>query len=45
LTGAPAFEFETSEEDTWHKILDADRKKYIIQAGISQDDEMEVAKF
>lgn len=45
LTGAPAFEFETSEEDTWKKILDADRKKFIIQAGISQDDEMEVAKF
>ena len=45
LTGAPAFEYETSEEDTWDKILDADRKKYIIQAGIAKDDEMEVAKF
>ena len=43
LTGAPSFEFKTSEEDAWDKILDADINGYIIAAGVSQEDEEQAA--
>jgi calpain-15 len=36
LTGAPAWEFESGDEDAWDRILEADRKNYIMAAGVSQ---------
>ena len=44
LTGAPSFEFETKDEDAWDRILDGDKKDFIMAAGIAQDDEEEAAK-
>ena len=35
LLGAPAFEYTTSREDIWEKILDAVKKGYITAAGVS----------
>ena len=43
LTGAPSFEFKTSDEDAWDKILDADMNGYIMAAGVSQEDEEQAA--
>lgn len=37
LTGAPGFEFMTSDEETWERIKDADLKKHIMAAGVSTD--------
>ena len=36
LLGAPAYEFATSLDDTWEKILDADKRDYIMAAGVSE---------
>ena len=38
LTGAPGFEYETSEEDAWDKILDAEKKDFIMAAGVPAED-------
>ena len=35
MLGAPAFEYTTSREDIWEKILDAVKKGYITAAGVS----------
>lgn len=39
LTGAPSFEQETSAEDAWEQIKEADHHNYILCAGISAGDE------
>ena len=43
LTGAPSFEFKTSDEDAWDKMLDADMNSFIMAAGVSQEDEEQAA--
>ena len=37
LLGAPAWEYETTDEDIYSKIHDADKKDYIMAAGCSVD--------
>ena len=43
LTGAPAWEYLTSEEDTWEKIYKADKKKHIMAAGVSAENQEQAA--
>ena len=49
LTGAPAYEYsvtpddENEENDIWQIILDADKKDYIMSAGIAMNDKGNLA--
>ena len=45
LTGAPSFEFQSSEEGSFDKILDADIKKYAISCSINSQDPEEEKRF
>ena len=35
MTGAPAFEFETTDDDAFKKILEGEEKNYAMAAGIN----------
>lgn len=39
LTGAPAFEHLTTEDDIWDRVLDADQRNYIMAAGVPDGNE------
>ena len=44
ITGAPGYEVMTTREDIWEMIDKADKKDYIMAAGVSQDSEEEAEK-
>ena len=41
VTGAPAYEYPTSEPNLWELITKADKANYIIGASVNQEDEEE----
>ena len=45
ITGAPAFEYLSSDELTWQRILDADQKGYMMAAGVSAENQEQAEYF
>ena len=37
ITGAPSWEYQSNDEQTWDRILEADQKGFIMAAGVSAD--------